>query len=599
MSATAFNVNMRDIHFVLFEQLKVQEQLEGIEKFAEFDLDLYKSVLDEAAKIAIEALGPANAPGDREGCRLNDEGDVILPEAYRAAWNAMAEGGWLGVAAPQEYGGIGLPEAIHAAIAEMFIGANTALMMYPGLTLGAANLLNTFGTDWMKEKCLDKLYTGEWIGTMCLTEAGAGSAVGDCRCKATPTDEERVYLLEGEKIFISCGDCNLAQNVIHLVLARTPGAPNGTAGLSIFMVPKFDIESSERNGIDVTGLEHKLGIKGSATATIAMGGERPCRGYLIGEEFQGIRIMFAMMNEARLEVGLQGQANASATYLNALAFAQERIQGPLLENIADPDAESVAIVNHPDVRRMLMRMKVASETMRSFLYSTALRITLAEHGDPDQHDFHDGHVELMTPICKAHCSDLGFEMCVMAVQTMGGYGYCCDYPAEQYLRDSKIASIYEGTNGIQAMDLVGRKLSKGAGKLVMAWMQETGKTLNEAKVVFGPEVEALQAAVQGIGGTMMHIGGMAGGGNVNGAMLQATPFLEQFGTVILGVHAAEQALVAHEALEAGASGADEIFYKGKIAGLKFYVSNFLPKAAAIVESIRSGDESALDPVLFV
>ncbi len=598
MSATAFNVNMRDIHFVLFEQLKVQEQLEGIDKFAEFDLDLYKSMLDEAERVATEALAPANAPGDRAGCTLNEEGDVILPEAYGPAWSAMVEGGWFGVAAPQEHGGIGLPEVINVAIGEMFTGANTALMMYPGLTFGAGNLLRTYGSDWMKEKCLEKLFTGQWIGTMALTEAGAGSAVGDCRCKATATDEEGVYLIEGEKIFISCGDANYADNVIHLVLARVPGAPNGTAGLSIFMVPKHDVESGDRNGVDVVGLEHKLGIQGSATCTLAFGAGQPCRGYLIGNENEGIRIMFAMMNEARLEVGLQGQATAAAAYLNALAFAKERIQGPKLENIADPNAESVEIVNHPDVRRMLMRMKVATETMRSFLYATALRITLAEHGDPDQHDAHESNVELMTPICKAHCSDLGFEMCVTALQTLGGYGYCTEYPVEQYMRDAKIASIYEGTNGIQAMDLVGRKLPKGSGKLVMAWMAETGKLLNEAKAVFAEEVGQLQTAVQGIGGTMMHIGGMAGGGNLNGAMLQATPFLEQFGTVILGVHAAEQALAAHQALEAGASGADEAFYRGKIANLKFYVHNFLPRAHALVEQIRSGDESALDPVLF-
>jgi alkylation response protein AidB-like acyl-CoA dehydrogenase len=599
VSATAFNVNMRDIHFVLFEQLKAHERLQGIEAFSEFDLDLYKSMLDEAARVAKEILAPANAAGDQIGCKLDDDGNVIIPEAYAEPWKAMCEGGWFGAAAPQEFGGIGLPSAINIAIGEMFSGANAAFMMYPGLTIGAANLLGAYGADWMKDACLEKMYSGQWTGTMCLTEAGAGSAVGDSRTKATPTGEEGVYLLEGEKIFISCGDCNYAENVIHLVLARTPDAPKGTAGLSIFLVPKYDLRNgNERNGIYVVGLEHKMGIHGSATATLALGAKNECRGYLIGSEGQGMRIMFHMMNEARLEVGIQGQSAAAASYLNALAFAQERLQGPKLADMANPDAESVAIVNHPDVRRMLMRVRVVTETLRSFLYGVGLRLTLAEHGPEEERDRHMGNVELMTPICKALGSDLGFEATVTALQVFGGYGYCAEYPAEQYVRDCKIASIYEGTNGIQAMDLVGRKLRKGSGMLLMQWMQETGALLAAAREYFPAEIEEVQKAVQAVGACAMHIGGMAGGGRLDEAMLEASPFLELFGTTVLAVNAAEQATIAKNALEAGAEGRLQAFYEGKILNLQFFVSQFLPKAQALEHTIRSSDASCLDPVLF-
>ena len=599
MSATGFNVNMRDIHFVLFEQLRIQEQLAGIDVFSEFDQDLYESMLEEAARIATEALAPANAPGDRAGCSLDDAGNVTVPAAYDSVWQSMVEGGWFGVAGPQEYGGIGLPSVINVAVGEMFTGANSAFMMYPGLSLGTANLIHAYGSDWMKQTCLAKLYSGAWSGTMCLTEAGAGSAVGDSRTKATPTSEDGVYLLEGEKIFISCGDCNLVENVLHLVLARTPDAPKGTPGLSIFLVPKYDLNTNARNDIQVVGLEHKMGINGSATCTLALGATGECRGYLIGEERQGLRIMFHMMNEARIEVGLQGHATAAALYMNALAFAQERIQGPKLEDMADPEAESVPIVNHPDVRRMLMRVKVATDTMRSFLFATGLRLTLAEHGEESERDRHMGHAELMTPICKALCSDLGFDMCVTALQVFGGYGYCQEYPAEQYVRDAKIASIYEGTNGIQAMDLVGRKLRKGSGMLLMQWMQETGGTMAELLQAFPEEGAALQKAVQAVGACAMHIGGLGAGGQINEAMLQATPFLELFGTANLGVHAGEQALVAKQAIDAGATGADLSFYQGKILNLRYFVSSFLPKVHALEHAIRSGDNSCLDESLFV
>ncbi|MCB9761908.1 MAG: acyl-CoA dehydrogenase [Alphaproteobacteria bacterium] len=602
MSATGFNVDLRDMQFVLFEQLKVQERLAGFDKYAEFDQELYEATLQEAFRVTREVWWPVNGPGDRQGVSLDDQGNVTTPNGFKEAWDAQAEGGWVGFTAEPEWGGIGLPEPVGMAIGEMFTGSCPALSTYAGLSRGVANLLKVYGPEWIQQACIENLFTGVWGGTMCLTEAGAGSSVGDNRAKATPIEgEDGVYHLEGEKIFITGGDQDLTENIIHLVLARAPGAPNGTKGLSIFVVPKFDFEDGARNGAFVVGVEHKMGLSGSATCVLALGDRKPCRGYILGNEGDGMGIMFHMMNEARIAVGIQGLASAAAAYENALAYAKERVQGVALKDMRNPDAAPVTIVNHPDVRRMLMRMRVSVETMRSMLYGTAMRLVFSEHSaDEDVRKMHHNHVELMTPICKAHCTDLGFEVCVTAVQTYGGYGYIQEYPVEQHVRDQKISSIYEGTNGIQAMDLLGRKMRKGSGALFMQWLQESGEQLSQAKESghFADEIAQLEKAQQSLGAAAMHLGGVGAQGNLEGAMLQATPFMELFGTVILGLHALEQALIAQAALDAGASGSDERFYKGKVLNLKFYVSSFLPKAVALSKSIRSGDESCLDEALF-
>lgn len=599
MSATSFNVDMRDIHFVLFEQIRLQKQLAGIERYQEFDLDTYKAILDEACRVSGEALWPANGPGDQEGCTLDDQGNVKTPSGYGEAWKALCEGGWVALTASPELGGIGLPPAVGIAAGEMMTGANSAFMMYSGLSRAAANLLVEYGDDWMRETVVPELLNGRWGGTMCLTEPGAGSAVGDNRTRAKPTDEDGVYLLEGEKIFISCGDSDFTENIIHLVLARTEGAPEGTAGLSIFIVPKFDLGSGERNGAFVVGLEEKMGIHGSATCTVALGATQDCRGHLIGKEGDGMRVMFHMMNESRIGVGLQALASASAAYLNALGYAKERVQGTRLSDMANAEAERVAIVQHPDVRRMLMRMKVITETLRSLIYDTAARLSLAElASDESERARHLGHVELMTPICKSLGSDWGFDVTVMALQTFGGYGYIGEYPVEQHLRDCKIASIYEGTNGIQAMDLLGRKMRQSGGALFMNWVQEATQALESAREFFPEEVEALEKQRDLLVGVAMHLAGVGASGNIDGAMFNACSFLEQFGTVILGLHACEQARLAREALAGGSVNGDESFYRGKLLNLRFYVNQILPKATSLAAQIQSGDESALDEVLF-
>jgi len=432
---------------------------------------------------------------------------------------------------------------------------------------------------------------------MCLTESGAGTDVGNNRCKATPTEEEGIYLLQGEKVFISCGDHQLSENILHLVLARAPGAPEGSKGLSIFLVPKFHWTDGSRNDAKVVGIEHKMGINASATTTLALGADGECKGWRVGEEGQGMSIMFHLMNEARIQVGLQGHATAAAAYLNALSYTKDRIQG-------GAGSKAVPIVVHPDVRRMLMEMRTSTEAMRSMLYTLAMRWDLAERmkaSDPEGAQLHHNHVDLLTPVAKAHCTDIGFDVTVTALQCFGGYGFIKEYPAEQHVRDSKITSIYEGTNGIQAIDLLGRKLRTQNGILLMQWLDEANKRFEEAKAVGGLEAEitALEKARDTMGACAMHLGQLGMAGNIRAALLHATPFLQVLGHLVLGMHCLEQAVIAKGKLDAGGhSESNTKFYKGKLLNLSFYVNNTLPKAVALSKVIRSGDESALDEVLF-
>jgi alkylation response protein AidB-like acyl-CoA dehydrogenase len=606
MSATEYTVDLRDIRFVLFEQLKVDEALKSVPKYSDFDRDLYETMLDSAADIARNVLAPLNKVGDRVGCTFDGKGNVTTPPGFKEAYHALAEAGLVAAGMSPEHGGIGLPHAIDVAMHEMLTGSNTAFSIYPGLSRASANLLATHYTpDWLKNIVVPRLVSGQWAGTMCLTEAGAGSAVGDNRTKAERTDVEGLYLLTGEKIFISGGDNDITENICHLVLARAPDAPAGTRGISIFLVPKFLFDESgtlgERNDIQVVGIEHKMGINGSATCSIALGANGPCKGWRLGKEGQGMEIMFHMMNEARIGVGIQAVSTASSSWLNALAYAQDRVQGSSIDAMRESDPPRVTINKHPDVRRMLMTMKVQVETMRSLVYTVANRHDRAEHGPEDEREYLLGLVELMTPIVKSYGSDIGFEVCCMAVQVYGGYGYTGEYPVEQNLRDSKINSIYEGTNGIQAMDLLGRKMRKGNGALFMSWLNECNLELEAAKATkkLDEEVSALERARDQLGQTAMYLGGLGMQGNLKGAMLQSSPFLTLFGTVVLGLHSIWQARIALEALDAGSvSDADRKFYRGKVLNAKFYAKNIMPRATALAKAIQAGDDSCLEDGLF-
>jgi hypothetical protein len=605
LSATEYTLDLRDIRFVLFEQLKVDESLKNVPRYADFDRDLYDTMLESAADLSRNVLAPLNKVGDRVGCRLDGDGNVTTPPGYKEAYHAIAEAGLVASGMSPDWGGVGLPHAIDVSMHEMLTGSCTAFNIYTGLTRAAANLLAAhFTPDWLRSLLVPRLVGGQWAATMCLTEAGAGSAVGDNRCRAEPTGQDGVYKLTGEKIFISGGDNDITENIVHLVLARVPDAPAGTRGLSIFIVPKFHFDENgvlgARNDVKVVGIEHKMGINGSATCTLALGANGPCTGWRLGKEGQGMEIMFHMMNEARIGVGIQALSTASTSYLNAVAYAKDRVQGSSVENMRDGDAPRVTINKHPDVRRMLMTMKVSVETMRSLVYSVANRLDRAEHGKEDEREYLLGLVELMTPIVKAHCSDVGFDVCTTALQVYGGYGYTGEYPVEQNVRDSKITSIYEGTNGIQAMDLLGRKMRKGNGALFMTWLNECNLELELAKAThkLDEEVSGLERARDQLGQTAMYLGGLGMQGNVKGAMVQSYPYLTLFGTVVLGLHAVWQARVALAALDANPSDADAAFYRGKVLNARFYVKNILPRATALAKSIQAGDESCLTEGLF-
>ena len=601
VSSTTYSADLQDIRFVLFDQLEVDAKLAALPHFHEFDREIYDATLEEAKRIAEEVLGPINRPGDRIGCKLDADGNVTTPPGYKEAWKVYADGGWIGVSAPVEVGGGGMPFALATAISDMTCGACTAFVMYPGLTAGAARLLLRYAGDSFGRAFAEKMFRGQWGGTMCLTESGAGSSVGDNRCKATPTEEAGVYLLEGEKIFISGGDQDLTENIIHLVLARTPEAGGGTKGLSLFAVPKFLVNADgtlgERNGAHVVGIEHKMGINGSATCTLGLGVRGPCKGWLIGQERQGIELMFMMMNEARIGVAVQGLAISTAAYSYSLAYAKERVQGTSLREIKNPDAQRVAIVQHPDVRRMLMLQKVHAETMRALCTRLALYSDLAEHhADEAERRRLAGRVDLLVPILKGLCTDVGYEMATLAVQVYGGYGFTGEFPVEQLVRDAKIMSIYEGTNGIQALDLLGRKMRIGSGALFIEWMQETeGELRRFAKAGFIAQAATISKVVQALAATAMHLANLARTRKVEAAMVQATPFLRMFGLVLLAFEAIEQAAVAKRKIDAGAGSA---FLRGKLQNLDFYLSAVLPQAIALSKTIQSGDESCLDPELF-
>jgi alkylation response protein AidB-like acyl-CoA dehydrogenase len=601
MGALSFDIDLEDIKFVLFDQLQVQDEYKDIPKYADFDRMTYEATLDEAARVAKEVLAPVNIVGDREGCTFDGKGNVKTPTGFKDAWAAVAGGGWMSVSTPPELGGAGMPMIVNMAVVEMHIGAAMAFEMFPGLTMAAARVVAGYGPAGKREDVAKKMFAGEWAGTMCLTEAGAGSDVGENRCKAIPQGDGSFHLT-GEKIFISGGDHDLTDQIVHLVLARTPDSPAGTKGLSLFLVPKFlfdaDLNLGERNGVFVSKIEHKMGIHGSPTCVLELGTKQPCKGWLLGEEHEGIKIMFHMMNEARIGVGAQGVSISSTAYQYAKKYAQDRLQGSSAANLRDPAAPRVPIVAHPDVKRMLMTMKVTTEAMRSMLYRLAHRNDVAESGvgDEAKRQRYLERVDLLVPILKAYCTDLGFENATTAVQVLGGYGFIGEYPVEQLVRDGKIMSIYEGTNGIQALDLLGRKLRQKGGQLFMDWMQDGLKECALAKGEgFVAEAEALEKVVNATGAAAMHLGAIGMQGKLDAALLQAYPFLQMMGNVHLGLECLNQARAAKRIM--AAEGATP-HRQAKLANLKFYVANLLPMAMAHGKRVQSGDESALDEALF-
>ena len=588
----------RDIDFVLFEQLQVDE-LSQHERFADFNKKTIEMIVTEARNLAIKELLPTQAQGDREGC-IFDNGQVKVPECFHRPYELLKEGEWIAMTEDPAWGGQAMPSSVAMAASDYLVGANYAFMMYAGLTHGAGKLVEFFGTDKQKKLYLKKMYTGEWTGTMLLTEPQAGSDVGALETSAVK-NEDGTYSITGNKIFISSGEHDLSANIIHPVLARIEGAPEGTKGISLFIVPKIwvndDGSLGEFNDVVCTGIEEKMGIHGNATCSLALGGKGKCRGTLLGEENKGMRAMFLMMNEARLLVGLQGFTCASSAYMYALNYARERIQGKHLLQMMDKSAPSVPIIQHPDVRRQLITMKAYVDGMRSLLYYVGLcedRVKLA--ADEAEKSKYQGIIDVLIPIAKGYVSDRAFDICNIGLQVYGGYGYIKEYPMEQLVRDCRITMIYEGTNGIQAMDLLGRKLGLNKGKPILDLLGEMQKTIAAAKAVKGLEDLAgrVESSVNKLGEVGMHMGASAMSPKILTAFAFAYPFMEVAGDVILAWMLLWRATIAAQKLEAGAKKKDAAFYQGVVKSAEFFIFSLLPVTHGKMKAILATNGAAIE-----
>jgi alkylation response protein AidB-like acyl-CoA dehydrogenase len=609
-------VDDRDVQFVLWEQLELEKYIEHPD-FKGYGKDEFDMILSEASKFAETAVYPANALGDKEGVHMVD-GQVKAPPSYKPVYDALCEGGWPGLSAPEQYGGQGLPEVIGLAVTEKVMSASIAFCMYPGLTRAACAAIEESCTEEQKQKYLPKMIEGAWGGTMCLTEPSAGSAVGDLKSTAKKRDDG-LWEIEGAKIFISSGDHDLCENIIHLVLARAEGSPPGIKGISLYLVPKHlvndDGSLGELNNVKCPKVEEKMGIHGSATSELVFGDGGPCVGELIGEVNMGIRYMFIMMNEARIGTGMQGLACASAAYQHSLQYAKERVQGVAIENMKDVNAPRVEIIKHPDVRRMLLHQKAMTEGMRALLYRGVIFGALAHisESDEDKEKYEDW-LALLTPVIKAYLTDQGFLCTREAIQVYGGYGYSSEYPVEQYMRDAKIGSIYEGTNAIQALDLVGRKVLNIKKQMkpyndfiamLKGFVEE-----NKGNEKYGKHMEKLGTAIDALDEATKLFAGKGMGGDTAYPVMYATPYIEAFGHVAVAWLMAEQLLIADRKFnaiceekgaaddEAKAKLVEELdeaaFYKGKLHSATYFIDFVLPHTQAIVETIKSDNRDMLE-----
>ncbi len=582
-----YTAPVRDMQFLLHDVLKVGES--DIPGYDELEPDFTAAVLEEAGKLASEVLAPLNPVGDREGCVL-ENGVVRTPAGFREAYAKLREGGWMGLDCDPEYGGQGMPYILGTAVGEIFVSANMAFNMYQGLTHGAYSTINAHGTEEQKATFLPKMVEGIWSGTMNLTEPHCGTDLGLIRTRAEPQDDG-TYRITGTKIFISAGDQDITENVIHLVLARAPGGGPGTKGISLFIVPKFlvndDGSLGARNAVSVGNLEKKMGIHGNATCVMNYDG---ATGYLVGDLHKGMRNMFTMMNEARIGVGLQGYAQAEAAYQAAVAYARERLQGRAVTGPKNPDGPADPLIVHPDVRRMLMDQKGFVEGARAFVLWGAQMIDRhMRAGDQDAH----GLISLMTPVIKGFLTDKGFESTVLAQQVFGGHGYIEETGMSQFVRDARITQIYEGANGIQALDLVGRKLGLDGGRHVMAFFEMVKDFIKENKdndALNADFLEPLKAASKDLqaAGMFFMQHGMK---NPDTALAGSHDFMHLFGHTCLGLMWARMAKSALAALEAGEG--DAAFYQAKLATGRYYMARQLPATALHLRRIESG----ADPVM--
>ncbi len=579
----SYTAPAKDAQFILHDVLKVSDS--SIPGYSELEPEFTGAVLEEAGKIASAVLHPLNVVGDTKGCRL-ENGVVYTPMGFKEAFEQVKDGGWTGLDMPEEFGGQNMPYVMGTAVGEFFSSANQAFTMYQGLTHGAASAILVHGTDEQKAIYLPNMVSCQWTGTMNLTEPHCGTDLGLMRSKAEPQGDGS-YKISGQKIFISSGDHDMAENVIHLVLAKIPGGPEGIKGVSLFIVPKFIVKEDgtpgERNGVSVGKIEEKMGIHGNSTCVMDYDG---ATGWLLGEEHKGMRAMFTMMNEARLGVGMQGLAQAEAAYQNAVEYAKDRLQGRDVTGAKNPDGPADPLIVHPDIRRSLMDQKSFSEGARAFLLWGATLIDQAHRaGDKDA----DGLISLMTPVIKGFLTDQGYDMTVQAQQVYGGHGYLEESGMSQYTRDARIAMIYEGANGVQALDLVGRKLGQHGGKYVLAFFDLVKTFCQENKDVsetFGKDfIDPLKAASKDLqaAGMFFMQNGMK---DPNHALAGSYDFMHLFGQVCLGLMWAKMGKAAQEALDAGSP--DAAFYETKLATGRYYMARRLPATKLHLARIESG-----------
>jgi len=581
-----YKAPLDDIRFVLHDVLKA-DSLSELRGYEDFSGELGDQILEEGAKICEQVLFPINLSGDQEGCRF-DDGNVYTPKGFKEAYDTFSEGGWCGLAADPEYGGMGMPVTISTAMQEMICSANFSFGMYPGLSQGCYEALHQFGTDELKDIYLPKLIEGIWSGTMCLTEPHCGTDLGLIKTKADNIDDGS-YNITGTKIFISAGEHDLTENIVHLVLARLPNAPEGVKGISLFVVPKFlpndDGSAGERNGVACGSIEHKMGIHANSTALLNFD---EAKGWLVGAPNKGLRAMFTMMNAARLGVAMQGLGIAEVAYQNGVAYAKERLQMRSVSGVKEPDKPADPIIVHPDVRRMLLIGKSFTEGSRALSYWAGMNLDIFhKHEDEKVRQEADDLVALMTPILKAYQTDMGYEVANMMMQIYGGHGYIAEWGMEQYARDARIAQIYEGTNGIQALDLVGRKMPQNFGRLLRRFFQPVQDFINEHQAntdmqefIFplAKSFMKLQQATALIAQKGLKNPDEAGAASVD--------YLRQFALVAMAYMWCKMVLVAKEKLDSGEG--DKAFYESKIQTAEFFMTRMLPEGDARFKMVMAG-----------
>ncbi|MCD1266641.1 acyl-CoA dehydrogenase [Shinella sumterensis] len=589
-----YKAPVNDTLFILNDVLSL-ERYNNLPGFADATGDMVEAIAGEAAKLAEEVLFPVNLSGDQEGCKRADDATVTTPKGFRQAYDLYRQGGWIGLAVPEEFGGQGLPYVLHTAVGEYMSSANMALTMYPGLTQGAIAAILVHGSDEQKAAYLPKMVEGTWTGTMNLTEPHCGTDLGLLRTKAVPQPDGS-YRISGQKIFISAGEHDMSENIVHLVLARIEGAPEGTKGISLFIVPKFILKDDgtpgERNGVTCGAIEHKMGIHGNATCVMNYD---EATGFLIGTENKGLNAMFVMMNEARLGVGLQGLSIAEIAYQNAAQYARERLQGRSLSGAKNPDGKADPLIVHPDIRRTLMTIKAWTEGGRAFTLWTALKSDIAHRSaDEAERQAADDILGLMTPILKGVLTDKGFDHAVMAQQVFGGHGYIEEHGMSQYVRDARIAMIYEGANGIQALDLVGRKLGMNGGRAVMALFKEIGDFCeeNRSDEKLAPFTKGLKKGLNDLQASTMWFmqNAMAKPDNAGAG---STDYMHLFGLVVIGYMWAKIAKAAEAGL-AGGAGEREDFLKNKLVTAKFFMERLMPETALRKTRIEAGADTVME-----